>query len=201
MASPVPFLHSQSILGLSMRFLIPTVAFPLLVSSGETMIFKSVAVRTKQLSLPSWRKIQCCIQKASKLELPIKDGQGTWLLEKCHSVCLDCINPHSQFRVVILVYLLCLHMKHRGEVWLDITPFLHTDLLPGVGWWQESMLGDLKDTSFWTVLLPVSFLGRGEPSAGFSSKPHPAKIKQKAQTTPRAQVQGVQPCHLLPPLM
>lgn len=170
MASPLPLLHSQSILGLSMRFLIPIVAFPVLVSSDKTTIWKSVAVRTKQLSLSSWRKIQCCVQKASKLELPTKDGQGTWLLEKCHSVGLDCINLRSQFHI-LLVYLLCLHMKHHGEMWLDVTPCLHTDLLPGVDWWQEGISSVRRDSSFRTVLLPVSLLGRGQPVAGFSSNP------------------------------
>lgn len=57
--SSVPLSHFQSTQGLSMRFLIPTVAFPVLVSSEETSIWKSVTARTKQLSLFSWRKIKC----------------------------------------------------------------------------------------------------------------------------------------------
>lgn len=72
MVSPVPLLSFQSTLGFPMRFLLPSVAFSVLVSSNETTTWRSVTVRTKQLSLSSWRKTQCCIQPASKLELPTK---------------------------------------------------------------------------------------------------------------------------------
>lgn len=164
MASPAPLLYFQSTPGLPMRFLLPSVAFPVLVSSDEATTWRSDVTGQS-----SWRKAQCCIQTASKLNLPAKHGQGTWLLEKHPSVGLDCINPHSKSCIFSLFT--CCDCT-RGGVAGCHTSSPHR---PAPRCWQKGSSGDWKDISFWTFLLPVSPSGRGQPVEGFSSSQNQAE--------------------------
>lgn len=160
MASPVPLLHSQSILGLPMRFLISIVAFPVLLRSDETTIWKSAPDRTKQFSLSSWRKIQCCVQKMSNLELPTKDGQGTHLLQKWHSVGLDCFNPTASSILFSLTCCVCKRSTMWRCGWISHLFCIQPCCLLLAGNRRECQVTR-------TVLLLVSLLGRWQPWKAF----------------------------------